>query len=149
MRTELGPTLDEVLRSHRLPAGPKSPFDINDFEAFLEWREQALEDALAAVATGKGTPTEAIRSPERSSLDVQVEGVELELRRIIADTLAGESGALPSHVSDKINERIASARRRSPGHRKQPLRLTLWQARVLRPPRTPGRAYLQGALAAV
>ena len=34
---------------------------------------------------------------------------------LIADTLAGEAGALPSHVSDKINERIASARRRNPG----------------------------------
>ena len=114
MRTELGPTLNEVLRSHQLPTGPNSPLNTNDFEAFLDWREQALEDALAA-ATGKGTPAGAIRSPERSSLDLQVEGVELELRRIITDTLTGEPDALPSHVSDKINERITSARRRSPG----------------------------------
>lgn len=50
-----------------------------------------------------------------SSLDVQVEAVELELRRIIADTLAGDAGALPPHVTQKIKERIASARRRNPG----------------------------------
>ena len=41
--------------------------------------------------------------------------MELELRRIVADTLAGEPDALPSHVSAKITERIASARRRNPG----------------------------------
>ena len=114
MRTELGPILDEVLRSHRLPTGPTSPLVTDDFEGFLEWREQALDEALTAV-TGKGAPAGAGRSRERSSLDVQVEGVELELRRIIADTLAGEVDALPPRVSQRINERIASARRRNPG----------------------------------
>ena len=114
MRTELGQILDEVLRSHRLPTGSTSPLATDDFEAFLEWREEALHEALAAV-TGKGAPVGVSRSPERSSLDVQVEGVELELRRIIADTLAGDAGALPPHVTQRINERIASARRRNPG----------------------------------
>ena len=98
MRAELGAILDEVLRSHRLPTGPTSPLATDDFEAFLDWREQALDEALAAV-TGKEVPAGVSRSPERSSLDVQVEGVELELRRIIADTLAGEVDALPPHVS--------------------------------------------------
>ncbi len=64
---------------------------------------------------GKDAPAGPGRSPERSSLDVRVEGVELELRRIIADTLAGDANALPPHVSEGINERIASARRRNPG----------------------------------
>jgi hypothetical protein len=57
------------------------------------------------------------RPPDRTSLDVQVEGVELELRRVIADTLAEEPEALPPHVSGRINERIATALRRNPGPR--------------------------------
>lgn len=114
MRAELGAILDEVLRSHRLPTGRTSPLATDDFDGFLDWREQALDEALVAV-TGKDAPAAASRSPERSSLDAQVEGVELELRRVIADTLAGEAGALPPHVSQRINERIASARRRNPG----------------------------------
>jgi restriction endonuclease Mrr len=114
MHDELGQILDEVLRSHRLPAGPTSPLATDDFAAFLEWREQALDEALAAV-TGKEAAAGASRSSARSSLDVQVEGVELELRRIIADTLAGDASALPPHVTQRINERIASARRRNPG----------------------------------
>jgi hypothetical protein len=113
IRGELGPTLDEVLRSQMLPAGPDSPLYTDDFDAFLELRRRTLQAALAS-ATGKSASI-AIRSPERSSLDVEVEAVELELRRIIADTLADEPDALPSHVSAKITERIASARRRNPG----------------------------------
>ena len=105
MRTELGQILDEVLRSHRLPTGPTSPLATDDFDAFLEWREQALEEALA-VMTGQGTPAGASRSPERSSLDVQVEGVELELRRIIADTLAGEADAL-RNLSSQMRHQAA------------------------------------------
>ena len=113
IRAELGPTLDEVLRSHLLPEGPESPLYADDFEAFLDWRQDTLQETLAEV-TGKAAHATG-RSRERSSLDVEVEGVELELRRLIANTLAGEAGALPSHVSAKISERIASARRRSPG----------------------------------
>ena len=113
IRAELGATLDDVLRSHRLPTGPESSLATDDYEAFLQWRQYTLDEALAEV-TGKRAPA-AARSSERSSLDVQVEGVELELRRLIADRLAGDSAALPSHVSAKIAERIASSRRRNPG----------------------------------
>ncbi|MGP0048234.1 MAG: winged helix-turn-helix domain-containing protein [Solirubrobacteraceae bacterium] len=113
IRTELRATLDDVLRSHSLPVGPESPLLADDFDAFLDWRQHALQEALASV-TGKAV-TAAVRSPERSSLDVEVEGVELELRRLIADTLDGQPDALPSHVSAKITERITAARRRNPG----------------------------------
>jgi hypothetical protein len=116
IRVELGTTLDEVLRSHRLPTGPDSSLCTDDFEAFLQWRQRTLDEALAEV-TGKRAPAATARSSERSSLDAQVEGVELELRRLIADTLAENSAALPSHVSAKIAERIAGARRRNPGMR--------------------------------
>ena len=155
MRTELGPTLDEVLRSHRLPTGPRSPLATDDFEAFLEWREQALDEALAAV-TGKDAPAGAGRSPERSSLDVQVEGVELELRRIIADTLAGERGraATPCEREDQRAHR----QRTTPesGHGQRPLRLTRpasWNtatsasSRSCSPPRRSGRGSRHGSAA--
>jgi restriction endonuclease Mrr len=113
IRRELGATVDDVLRSHRLPVGSDSPLAADDFDGFLDWRKQALADALAEVTGRVGTVP--ARSPERSALDVAVEGVELELRRIIADTLHGEASALPSHVTAKITERIAGARRRNPG----------------------------------
>lgn len=112
IRAELGVTLDDVLRSHRLPAGSDSSLFTDDFKAFLHWRQETLDDALAEL-TGKRAPADP--HSERSSLDVQVEGVELELRRFIVDTLAGNPAALPSHVTAKIAERIASARRRNPG----------------------------------
>jgi DNA-binding NarL/FixJ family response regulator len=113
IRAELGATVDEVLRSHGLPVGADSPLLTDDFDVFLDWREQALQEALAS-ATGKAVAS-AVRSPDRSSLDVEVEGVELELRRIIVDTLDGQADALPGHVAAKIAERITAARRRNPG----------------------------------
>ena len=113
IRAELGATVDEVLRSHRLPVGAESPLLTDDFDVFLDRREQALQEALAS-ATGKAVAS-AVRSPDRSSLDVEVEGVELELRRIIVDTLDGQADALPGHVTAKITERITAARRRNPG----------------------------------
>lgn len=112
IRAELGATLDDVLRSHRLPTGADSPLTADDFEAFLQWRQQALSEALAEVS-GKRAPA-SVRSPERSALDIQVEGVELQLRRLIAGALAEDPAALPSHVSAKIAERMTSARRRNP-----------------------------------
>ena len=52
IRDELGATLDDVLLSHRLPVGPESPLLADDFDAFLDWRQHALQDALASV-TGR------------------------------------------------------------------------------------------------
>lgn len=38
---------DELLKSHCLPSGEESPLLADDFEAFLEWRERALQERIA------------------------------------------------------------------------------------------------------
>ena len=147
MRTELGPILDEVLRSHRLPTGRTSPLATDDFEAFLDWREQALDEALAAV-TGKAPPPAPVGRPSD--------------RRSTAGRRRG-TGAAPDHhryarrrarrtaTPCEPEDQRAHRQRTTPesGHGKRPLRLTRRQAGILRPPRAPGRAHLQDALAAV
>ena len=67
IRTELGATLDDVLRSHRLPVGPESPLLADDFDAFLEWREHALQEALASVTGGRHCGRALCRSDRRST----------------------------------------------------------------------------------
>ena len=119
-------------RSARQPPaadGTDSPLATDDFEAFLEWREQALDEALAAV-TGRG-PAGAGRSPERSSLDMQVEGVELELRRIVADTprRRGRRTATPREPENQRAHRHRATP--EPGHGKRPLRPNGRQAGIL------------------
>jgi hypothetical protein len=113
MRAEIGSALDELLRSQRLPAGPGSPLMADDFDEFLDWRQQTLEEALAAM-TGGGHAQD-VRPPERSALDERVEGIELGLRRIILETLTRNQSTLPPHIGQNVHKRIVSARRRKPG----------------------------------
>lgn len=41
-----GSETDELLKSHLLPGGVNSPLLRDDFEKFLDWREQALKDVI-------------------------------------------------------------------------------------------------------
>ena len=52
--------------------------------------------------------------PRLRELDSQIEAVELELRHIIAQTLNDDPASLPTHVQQKINERLQQAARKNP-----------------------------------
>lgn len=47
IRSVLGKALDAVLASHALPAEADNPLDRDDFDAFLTWRLENLEELLA------------------------------------------------------------------------------------------------------
>ena len=148
MRTELGQILDEVLRSHRLPTGSTSPLATDDFEAFLEWRE-------AGPARGAGGGDRQGRPRRRQSLARAIVARRAGRRR--------RARAAPDHRRHARRRRRRTATPRDPedqrahcqrttpesGHGQRPLRVTRRKAGILRPPRAPGRAHLQGALAAV
>ena len=53
--------------------------------------------------------------PHLRTLDARIEQVELALRRLIRDRLNSESERLPSHVIQKVRERIDAAARKQPG----------------------------------
>jgi len=112
IRTELGPALDQVLQSHCLPVDPTGPLETDDYDGFLALRLSCLDELLQGVSGSSGYSPVATR-PGRTGLDLQIEGVELELRRLIADRLATVD-ALPAHVRGKIAERLSAARRRNP-----------------------------------
>jgi len=46
-------------------------------------------------------------------LDAQVEAVELNLRRTIAEALDGDTVRLPPHVNQKIEERLQAAAKKN------------------------------------
>ncbi len=101
------------LRPIRLPTGERSPLESDDFEEFLSWRVEELADALAEQTGRLGVPTED-PDPFRSRLDAKVEGVELSLRRLIAERLDGDRSLLPPHVSERVKDRVAAAARKLP-----------------------------------
>jgi hypothetical protein len=54
------------------------------------------------------------RSAALIKLDLRIESVELALRKWIGDTLNGESTKLPSHVSQKIEDRLRALAKKDP-----------------------------------
>jgi hypothetical protein len=57
------------------------------------------------------------RSPELTRIDLRIVSVELELRSWINSALEGEAGRLPSHVHQKIEERVRGSTKKDPTQR--------------------------------
>ena len=87
----------------------RDPFTREDFEAFLTERQRTLQDAIEDLLV-----KERLDLPPRlRELDAQMEEVELALRRVIADGLNGDASKVPSHVQQKVSERLQVATRKN------------------------------------
>jgi len=80
IRRALGTSIGTVLTSHSLPAGTDSPLMKDDFESFVTWRLEHLEELLAEKTGRRGTPDLEV-APYLRSLDARIEQVELALRQ--------------------------------------------------------------------
>ena len=58
--------------------------------------------------------SQGIRSAELTRIDLRIESVELTLRRCITEALQGDSNKLPSHVIQKIEERLRLTIKKDP-----------------------------------
>jgi hypothetical protein len=114
IRAALGSDLDQVLASQLLPPGENSPLSADDFDGLLSWRLERLSDMLAEEAGRVGT-TAADLDPQQARLDARITAVELQLRQIILDGLSNDASLIPTHLIQKVDERIAAAARRYPG----------------------------------
>lgn len=113
MRSALGSGLDTVLASHGLPAEPDGPLMMDDFDAFLTWRLERLDELLAERTGQTGSASLSIPNHLRA-LDARIEAVELGLRALVSERLGGQSDHVPQHVIQKVGERIESASRKQP-----------------------------------
>ena len=88
----------------------RDPFTPDDFEAFITERHRtfvaAIEDLLVKERLGL--------APQIREIDAEVEAIELELRRTVVEYLDGDVSKLPSHVLQRIGERLQAATRRNP-----------------------------------
>jgi len=87
----------------------RDPFGPDDFEAFLAERQHTLQDAIEDLLVKERLDL----PPQLRELDAQVEAVELALRRTIDEALGGDAVRLPSHVLQKIDERLQAAARKN------------------------------------
>jgi hypothetical protein len=118
IRAALGSELDRVLRSQRLPTGPRSPLLDDDYDGFLSWRIGELTEALAEEA-GVSAPRPEELDPQRARLDARVEAVELRLRRIVLEGVRGDEALLPP-LCDAEDRRAPYGRgSQAPGRRRR------------------------------
>lgn len=108
-------TVRAILESHFISPAAfdillRNPFTPNDFEAFLTERQRTIQDAIEDLLI-----KERLDLPPRlRSLDAQVEEVELGIRKVIATTLGDDPALLPSHVQQKIDERLRKVAKKNP-----------------------------------
>jgi hypothetical protein len=88
----------------------REPFGPEDFAAFLDERQRTIYAAIEDLLIKERLDL----SPQLRELDGQIEQVELGIRRVIVDRLDGDTALLPSHVSQRIGERLVAASRRNP-----------------------------------
>lgn len=88
----------------------RDPFTPGELEAFLTERQRTLQDAIEDLLVKERLDL----PPQLRELDAQIEEVELRIRQTIADALNGVPSRLPSHVQQKVEERLQTATRKNP-----------------------------------
>lgn len=88
----------------------RDPFAEQDFYEFVAERQRTIQAAIQDLLIKERLDLD----PQLREMDAQVEQIELGLRRVVVERLAGDPALLPPHVSQKIADRLDNASRRSP-----------------------------------
>jgi hypothetical protein len=87
----------------------RKPFSASDFEAFLVERQRTIQEAIEDLLVKERLDL----PPQLRELDSKIETIELALRRRVDEALVGDAAQLPSHVLQKIDERLQAAARKN------------------------------------
>lgn len=89
----------------------QQPFASDGFEAFIAERQRTIQSAIESLLVNERLDLPiALRD-----LDRRIEQVELALRSAVAQAAGNDANRLPSHVLQKIDERLRREQRRNPG----------------------------------
>ncbi len=103
-------TVHRILESHFISPAAfaillRDPFTPDDFEAFISERQRTIQDAIENLLIKERLDLD----PQLREIDGQVEAVELRLRALVRDRLGVGSLQLPSHIVQKVSERVSRA----------------------------------------
>lgn len=88
----------------------RDPFTPEDFEVFVGERQKTLTAAIISLLV-----QERLEMPaDLRDLDERMEKIELGLRTAIVSASGGDTGRLPPHVLQKVDERIKGELRKNP-----------------------------------
>jgi len=88
----------------------RDPFGPDDYEAFIAERYRTLLDAIENLLIKERLDL----SPQLRELDKKIEDIELALRSLIDTALDSDPVRLPSHILQKVDERITRAAKKNP-----------------------------------
>lgn len=87
----------------------RNPFTTDDFKLFIAERQRTLQDAIEYLLVKERLDL----APRLRELDAKIEAVELALRHRIDAALESDSGQLPPHVRQMIEERLQAAAKKN------------------------------------
>lgn len=104
------PATQAILESHFISATAldillRDPFGPDDYEAFISERQRTLQDAIESLLIKDRLDL----APQLRQLDAELERVELRVRELVRVKLSDDVAALPSHVTQKVTERVSRA----------------------------------------
>ena len=88
----------------------RNPFGPNDFEDFIAERQKTIHQAIESLLIKERLDLPA----NLRQLDTDIEKVELGIRQIVQLSLAADPSLIPSHVLQRINERIDRVLKKNP-----------------------------------
>ena len=89
----------------------RNPFEAPDFEAFVAERQRTFREAIEYLLVKDRLDL----APPLRELNARIEVIELALRTLICNALAGDPAQLPPHVRTKVEERVQADLKRNPG----------------------------------
>jgi hypothetical protein len=103
-----------ILESHSI--SPKAfdilmrnPFTVDDFSDFISERQKTIKNSIESLLIKERLDL----PPQLRELDVDIENVELQLRKAISERLENDFEMVPSHVRQRIEERLQKAKKKS------------------------------------
>ncbi len=107
-------TVRGILESHFISTAAfdillRAEFGPDDFEAFIAERQRTLQDAIENLLIKERLDL----PPQVRDLDAATEQVELAVRRMLETTVGSDLSHIPSHVLQKVDERIARATKKN------------------------------------
>lgn len=107
-------TVRGILESHFISPAAfdillRAEFGPEDFESFIAERQRTLQDAIENLLIKERLDL----PPQLRDLDAATEQVELAVRKIVETKVGSDLSQIPSHVVQKVDERIARATKKN------------------------------------
>lgn len=83
----------------------RDPFGSDDFDGFIADRQRTIQEAIEVLLIKERLDL----PPQLRELDGDIECVELSIRNAVLSTLGGDGALVPSHIIQKVDERLSRA----------------------------------------